>query len=181
MSRKVVSLLMIALVVFASTAMLMPQQAQAQTPTNPGSGIIIPFTQTVTGGTGALANAASIVGTYTIHSFQAVGNTLQSVGTITANVLDAAGNVLGTVTTAATGTVTSSTGSCQILTLDIGAINLNLLGLVVNLSPIHLNITAQSGSGNLLGNLLCSVANLLNNNGPLGQVAGLLNNILRQL
>jgi hypothetical protein len=47
--------------------------------------------------------------------------------------------------------------------------------LQVNLSRIVLDITAQSGPGNLLGNLLCSVANLLNN--PNG-LANLLNNIL---
>src|SRR5947208_12328029 len=57
--------------------------------------------------------------------------------------------------------VTSATGSCPILNLDIGAIHLDLLGLVVDLAPVHLTITAQSGPGNLLGNLLCAVANLL--------------------
>ena len=180
MSRKLMSFVMIALVMFASTAFLMPQ-AQAQAPTNPGSGLVIPITGTATGATGALAGAASIVGTYTIHSFQAVGGTLQAVGTLAGTLLDSSGNQIGTLVTNAVTTITGQSGTCQILTLDIGAIHLDLLGLVVDLSPIHLNITAQSGSGNLLGNLLCGVANLLNNNGPLGQVAGLLNNILRQL
>ena len=50
---------------------------------------------------------------------------------------------------------------CQILTLDIGRINLNLLGLVVNLSPVRLDITAVAGPGNLLGNLLCALVGLL--------------------
>lgn len=59
--------------------------------------------------------------------------------------------------------------TCQILNLDIGAVHLDLLGLVVDLAPVHLDITAQSGSGNLLGNLLCAVTNLLN--GP--SLAGL--------
>ena len=180
MSRKVMSFLMIALVMFASTAILMPQ-AQAQAPTNPGPGLIVPITGTVTGGTGALANAASLVGTFTINSFQAVNGTLQAVGTLAATVLDANNNPIGTLVSNIVTSVTGQSGTCQILTLDIGAIHLDLLGLVVDLSPIHLNITAQSGSGNLLGNLLCGVANLLNNNGPLGQIAGLLNNILRQL
>jgi hypothetical protein len=40
---------------------------------------------------------------------------------------------------------------------------LDLLGLVVDLNQVHL--TAQQGSGNLLGNLLCAVANLLNASG----------------
>jgi hypothetical protein len=52
--------------------------------------------------------------------------------------------------------------TCQILDLDIGAIHLDLLGLVVDLAPVHLDIVAQSGPGNLLGNLLCGLVNLLN-------------------
>ncbi len=39
-----------------------------------------------------------------------------------------------------------------------------------------LNITAQSGPGNLLGNLLCDVANLLNGPPPVaGELTALLN------
>ena len=89
--------------------------------------------------------------------------------------------------TQATAVVTAATGSCQILDLTLGPIDLNLLGLVVHLDTVHLNITAQSGPGNLLGNLLCAVANLLNgglNNlvgGLLNQLATLLNQILAQL
>ena len=90
-------------------------------------------------------------------------------------------------TMAATGSKLPA-GSCNILTLDIGAIHLNLLGLVVDLSPIHLTITGQTGSGNLLGNLLCGVAGLLNNtnlgnltNQLLQDVANLLNQALAGL
>ncbi|WP_331234966.1 hypothetical protein [Natronorarus salvus] len=53
-------------------------------------------------------------------------------------------------------------GECPILTLDVGPIFLDLLGLQVDLSRIELDITAVAGEGNLLGNLLCAVANLLN-------------------
>jgi hypothetical protein len=85
--------------------------------------------------------------------------------------------------------VTQATGACPILNLSIGAIHLDLLGLVVDLAPINLVITAQSGPGNLLGNLLCAVANLLNGSGGLGgligglltQLSTLLNQILAQL
>jgi len=45
-------------------------------------------------------------------------------------------------------------------------------------NPVVLNITAVPGAGNLLGNLLCSVANLLNGSGALQQIADLLNQIL---
>jgi len=67
---------------------------------------------------------------------------------------------------------------CPILDLDIGAIHLDLLGLVVDLAPVHLNINAESGSGNLLGNLLCAVAGLLDGPSPLSTaITNLLNSI----
>ncbi len=182
MSRKLISFLMIALVMFATTAVVIPQ-ATAQTTGGTGGGLIVPISGAINGTINGLTGAASYVGTYTINSFQVVNGQLQSVGTATVNILDAAGNILGTVTNAnVVGAVTNGSGtSCTILTVDVGAVHLNLLGLVVDLAPIHLNITAQQGAGNLLGNLLCSVANLLNNNGPVQGIAGLLNNILRNL
>ena len=67
---------------------------------------------------------------------------------------------------------------CPILDLDIGAIHLDLLGLVVDLAPVHLNINAESGTGNLLGNLLCAVAGLLDSPSPLSTaITNLLNSI----
>ena len=65
--------------------------------------------------------------------------------------------------------------TCEILHLDLGPLSLDLLGLQVDLSRIVLDITAQAGAGNLLGNLLCAVAGLLDNPGGL---AKLLNQIL---
>ena len=62
---------------------------------------------------------------------------------------------------------------CPILVLDVSAIHLDVLGLVVDLAPISLDITAVPGQGNLLGNLLCAVATLLNGTGG-GLLAGLL-------
>ena len=67
---------------------------------------------------------------------------------------------------------------CNILTLNIGAIHLDLLGLVVDLSPIDLVIDAVSGPGNLLGNLLCAVAGLLD---PSAALADFLNALLEEL
>ncbi len=71
--------------------------------------------------------------------------------------------------------------SCQILRLSIGAIDLNLLGLTVHLNPVLLVITAVPGPGNLLGNLLCAIANLLNGGGSLSQIIALLNQLLALL
>jgi hypothetical protein len=69
--------------------------------------------------------------------------------------------------------------SCNVLNLVLGPLNLNLLGLVVTLNQVHLNITAVPGE--LLGSLLCDVANLLNGGGALSSIATLLNEILAAL
>jgi hypothetical protein len=72
----------------------------------------------------------------------------------------------------------TSATSCKILDLDIGRIHLDLLGLVVDLAPIHLDVTAVPGAGNLLGNLLCAVAGLFDPNNAL---ANFLDGLLRAL
>src|SRR3954451_20548259 len=75
----------------------------------------------------------------------------------------------------------SGAATCPILHLVLGPLDLNLLGLRIQLNQVVLDITAQSGPGNLLGNLLCSVSNLLNQQGlSVQQITGLLN-ILNQL
>jgi hypothetical protein len=69
----------------------------------------------------------------------------------------------------------------DILNLDLGPLDLNVLGLKVHLNEVVLDITAVSGAGNLLGNLLCAVAGLLDNtggSGVLSTITGLLNQIL---
>jgi hypothetical protein len=77
-------------------------------------------------------------------------------------------------------TVATPAATCQILNLVLGPLHLNLLGLHVDLNQVVLNITGVTGQGKLLGNLLCSVANLLNPALPSQQLAGLLN-IISQL
>jgi hypothetical protein len=75
----------------------------------------------------------------------------------------------------------SGAGACPILDLSLGPINLDLVGLVVETSEICLQITAYENGG-LLGDLLCSVANLLNAGLSLDQIlAGLTNSQLDQL
>lgn len=60
---------------------------------------------------------------------------------------------------------------CAILDLRLGPINLNLLGLVVQTSPICLVLTGFP-SGGLLGQLLYGLANGLNNGIPLVEYLG---------
>ena len=62
-------------------------------------------------------------------------------------------------------TLTQGTGdqqwACEILDLHVGRINLDLLGLVVNTAPIQIDVTAVPGAGNLLRNLPCAIAGVL--------------------
>jgi len=71
--------------------------------------------------------------------------------------------------------------SCQVLNLALGPITLNLLGLVVRTNAINVRIDAVPGNGNLLGNLLCSITNLLNPGGGLGPLTTALNQLTAAL
>lgn len=90
-------------------------------------------------------------------------------------------------TVSGTSDAVNAAATCQVLNLNLGPLDLDLLGLQVHLDKVVLNIVAQSGAGNLLGNLLCSVAGLLDNSGGgglsglLGQLSDLLNQILGAL
>ena len=71
--------------------------------------------------------------------------------------------------------------SCDILNLVLGPLHLDLLGLVIDLNRVVLNITGQTGAGNLLGNLLCGITGILDGVGGLGallDLARLLNQLL---
>jgi hypothetical protein len=79
--------------------------------------------------------------------------------------------------------VTSAT--CTVLTLAIGPLNLNLLGLVVELDncaggPVTLAITANPAGG-ILGDLLCSLTDLLNNPSNTTAINTLLRNIAKAI
>jgi hypothetical protein len=51
----------------------------------------------------------------------------------------------------------AATAVCPVLDLVVGPLNLQLLGLVVNLNRVHLTITATRGAG-ALGDLFCKLA-----------------------
>jgi hypothetical protein len=54
-------------------------------------------------------------------------------------------------------TAHSSSATCPVLDLIVGPLNLQLLGLVVDLQKVHLNVTATRGAG-ALGDLFCQLA-----------------------
>jgi hypothetical protein len=122
-------------------------------------------------GPGLVASAASVrqaasLLPITVNSVSITGvanNALQLV----ANATTATGQSLQIPLTL---TNTTPNATTPILDLDVGAIHLNVLGLKVDTSPICLDITAQSGAGNLLGNALGDVAHLLDQGSSLNQI-----------
>src|SRR3954470_22007976 len=123
------------------------------------------------------ASGTAITGTFDVTKFVKQNGALQAVGTFTGR-----SGVSGTHQVSLPVDLAQSNGSCQFLDLVLAPLDLDLLGLQVHLDTVHLNITAQSGPGELVGNLLCAIANLLNGGLPLnpllGQIAALLNQLL---
>ena len=140
--------LALATLFFFTTAMIAPAATTlaAQGPGQTRSqALAIPVTGAGGGGTFA--------GTFQLQRFVANGSDLTAVGLLTGTVTDAAGKATGIARTLALPAAVVDP-TCEILHLDLGPLHLNLLGLEIDLSRIVLDITAQSGAGNLLGNLL---------------------------
>jgi hypothetical protein len=131
---------------------------------------------------GKADNGAVFNGKYTITKFQpGADGGVDAVGNLTGK-WSGPGAPTGDVSQVVTMPVNQqqTQASCQVLDLVLGPLNLDLLGLVVHLDTVHLNITAVPGAGNLLGNLLCSVAGILDGTGT-GSLLDVLNQILGQL
>jgi hypothetical protein len=122
-------------------------------------------------GTGALG---TFTGSFQLQRLVTRDGQVMASGLLSGTVSTATG-VVGTIARTVLIPVTVGEATCDVLHLDLGPLNLDLLGLQINLSQIVLDITAEAGAGNLLGNLLCAVANLLND--PSG-LTRLLNSIL---
>jgi hypothetical protein len=150
--------------------------------TTPAFGKIVPVT-------GEAKNGKQFVGTYTIKRFVHYDEQAFAVGTLRGELknrsvvrrgvkmpvdIEALGE------TAQLPPLPIPTQPCTILRLRIGPIFLDLLGLQIRTNTIRLRIVAVPGPGNLLGNLLCAIANLLNPSAgtPLAQQVQVLNALL---
>ena len=125
-----------------------------------------------------IAGVGTFVGSFTPTGFTNQNGQLAVTGLVTGTLTTLTGQqvpVSQTVTTTVQNATTA--GSCDILNLVLGPLHLNVLGLNVDLNQVVLNITGQTGAGNLLGNLLCAVAGLLDGTGING-LASLLNRLL---
>jgi hypothetical protein len=134
----------------------------------PPSTLSLPVTGTGSG--------ATFTGVFQLQRFATENGAVVASGLLTGTVTTATGAT--SVARSITLPVVVGETTCDILHLDLGPLAIDLLGLQIDLSRIVLDITAQAGAGNLLGNLLCAVANLLNDPGGL---ARLLNQILAAL
>jgi hypothetical protein len=128
--------------------------------------------------TDALNGTGTFAGTFTLQRFTTSGGALKAVGSVAGTLTNSVGQTVGTVTRSVTAPVTIAAATCEILDLTLGPLDLNLLGLVVHLNQVHLTIDAQSGPGNLLGNLLCAVVGILDNGLSLNLLRDLLNVIV---
>jgi hypothetical protein len=128
--------------------------------------------------TDALGGTGTFVGQFELVRFVNQNGQLAAVGNLTGTLTDSLGNVIGSITQQIT-LLVDATGTCEILNLTLGPLDLDLLGLQVHLDQVHLEITAESGPGNLLGNLLCGIAGLLDSSGPLNTLVRTLNQLLR--
>jgi len=132
--------------------------------------------------TGTAKGGLRFIGTLTVTGFDAVNDQLVAVGTITGQLVSRTGQIVTQVfNLPVTLPVDIGQSTCEILTLDLGPLDLNLLGLHVHLDEVHLVIEAHEGEG-LLGDLLCAVAGLLEGGiFDLDDLIDLLNDILGQL
>jgi hypothetical protein len=135
--------------------------------------------------TGKANNGKAFTGHFNVSQFVTKGGKAFAVGTLTGRLgnrtVKQANVAIPVSMGSGSGPLTAhAAATCQILNLVLGPLHLNLLGLHVDLNQVVLNITGVTGTGQLLGNLLCGVANLLNPGLPAGQLAGLLN-IVQQI
>jgi hypothetical protein len=159
--------------------------AQAQGVVNRGFTTAISGTATAADGT-----VQALTGTFTIQRFARSQRQIFAMGTVVGTLTSAEpGAAPRTFVTqvamplvmpseAAPAGEVSALATCDVLNLVLGPLDLNLLGLEIHLNQVVLDIVAVSGAGNLLGNLLCAITNLLNGGGALAQIVNLLNSLL---
>ena len=121
--------------------------------------------------TGTANNGKKFRGTYTINRFAKRHGKVFAVGTLRGHIGHRHVRRTGvrmpvkSLSDANAGAAQAAQAVCNVLNLTLGPLDLNLLGLRVQLNQLHLVITAipspLPGSG-LLGNLLCALNNLLN-------------------
>jgi hypothetical protein len=116
-------------------------------------------------------------------NLQGVNNALNNVLGNVVTLLNSASLAVNAGTTGPLSTAAVAT--TPVLDLFVAPVHLNLLGALVDTSPIHLTLTAHSGPGLVLGNVVTDLANLFNPPLPkkltLDDLNARLQNLLNQL
>jgi len=132
------------------------------------------------------ADQGTFTGTFNIAKFAVQNGTVVASGVVSGTLVDENGVQTSIFRTATIPVILPAANrgaqavaglECDILHLELGPLDLDLLGLVVHLDRVVLDITAVPGAGNLLGNLLCAITGLLDGSN-LGRLAFLLNQLL---
>ena len=129
---------------------------------------------------GTAATGRTFAGTLSIQRFEARGDKVVAIGMVTGTVAGVGTALVGPVTLPVEvgagsqgAAAPTPQATCQVLHLNLGAVNLNLLGVQVTTLPIAIDLSGDSASP--LGNLVCTIVATLNN--VVGLV-GLLNQLL---
>jgi hypothetical protein len=99
-------------------------------------------------------------GITTLINVDGVSGAINNVLSTTVDLLNSASLAVDGVGSGVFDTGTETT--TPVLDLFVAPVHLDLLGLVADTQPIHLTITAQSGQGRILGNVVQQLANLFN-------------------
>lgn len=168
----------------ALTAALLAIRLEAA-PAATGAGLAVPVSGVAPGGAG------SFNGTLRIQRFVNSGGNIFAQGVLAGIATNTTTGVIQSIVRTvsmpvsfgdaaaapAAAAISAQQATCDILHLVLGPLHLDLLGLVVDLNQVVLDITAERGPGNLLGNLLCAITGLLDGGSSSG-VADLLNQVL---
>jgi hypothetical protein len=137
--------------------------------------------------TGTFEGGGQFTGVISINRFEQQADYIVAIGFVS-GVLTRGSHGLGTAVTgevtwpvtvsSAAATQTASTiapaqTSCSVLSIALGATNVNLLGFQVSLGAVTLDLAGTSGTP--LGDLVCQISAVLGN---VAAVVGLLNNLL---
>src|SRR5262245_54865697 len=140
----------------------------------------------------------TVTGTIEDIVFRRQGNEIVAVGQLTGELIDAAGNTIGSISRqvqlaiADIGTAEPTPANCQVLFLDLGPIDLKLLGVELHVDDIVIDLEANPAGG-ILGELLCALGDGLGldlggliddllggllSNAEVAAIVGILNSIL---
>jgi hypothetical protein len=127
--------------------------------------------------TGTFTDAANglgvFSGTFTLTRFAVENSAVVSIGTLVGSLADSMGNPILPVA--------DVTATCDVLRLELGPAEIEILGTTVVLRRDVLGITVRDGSAQTFGPLLCSSAKLLDSHPAPAIVAAVLNEMLRAM